>query len=1109
MIRRLLGNSNYNLLFNSLEECENVSVFGLNLGEKLALVELSAFLFYVVENIEKVTEVYEKLTELGRTCEILTDNITPFTSEFFDYHKNLEIITKLKDQTIDTLIVTPEILAGKFPYLDSGSISIKKGNDIDITTLIADLVKINYKRVDMVSDKGEFSVKGDIIDIYPISDNPFRVFADFDRIESIKYYNPVTMLTTNEIEEVTISSSKYFEINEQEIENIYRENKLKLDDGYDKLLSPTFDYAKMIFSKTVFKSIFEFVQNAVVAFDGAKVIYNKLSDYVNDYNASIANCKFSYKNLIKKLEIKNLLSFNNHTLVAFQYITEANRLFTPKKVFSIRTLPAMKYTKYNDALALDINNFVKNGYTIVLCIGHTENFNKFATLLDKNHLIYNSANRLGACQKNSINILTKNYPLDILLPEDKLAIISTPSLLGVKKKQTEQKIDFFDGQLPEAGDFVVHSTHGIGKCLGVNSLNISNAVRDYVVVEYKNNDKLYLPVENIDQLSKYLGSDKAPTLNKIGGVEFARTKAKVKSAVKKIAFDLIALYRDRMNLKGVVYSEDDELQNQFENDFGFSETPDQLKAIQDCKNDMQQGRVMDRLVCGDVGFGKTEVALRIAFKTIMGGKQVAFLCPTTILSEQHLSTAKSRFANYGIKVEVLNRLKSPEEVSKIKKDFADGKIEMLCGTHKLLANDIDYKNLGLLILDEEQKFGVADKEKIKNIKKHINVLTLSATPIPRTLNMSLIGVRDISIIETPPKIRVSSNVQVVEYSDFILKSAIDRELNRGGQVLVIYNRVETLPQFSAYVSRLVPSAKISYAHGQMTDVELEREIFDLYSGKTQVLVSTTLIENGVDLPNANTLIVINSDMLGLSQLYQLKGRIGRSDRESYAYFTFDSRKSLSENAYKRLQAIQEFSSMGSGFKIAMRDLEIRGAGSILGLEQSGHIEKIGYNMYAQILSDSIKELNNEKITTRSDVRIESNISAFIPHSFISSTSARMKLYTEIARIDTMEKLVECIKNCENIYGDIPEELNNLIKIGFIKNLSAKLMATRVIIKNKCQIILSSRENLTRELVEISLDNYKDYVSFNFSDNPVIEINIQNSNEILDFLINYLELISKN
>lgn len=1101
---------NFKLLNNAISEGENVSVFGLNLGEKLALLEDSAFLFFVVENEDKILEVKNKMESLGRTCEYLSTGISPLDGEFQSSDQILSIIYKILNDKIDTLILTPEIMAGLFPKKEKlKSIHLSTGDDINLTTFAKDLIDMNYKRVDLVSDINQFSIRGDIVDIYPANLTPIRIFVDFDNVSSIKQFNPVTMLTSSDISEIDIDCNSYIFCTKEQVDTFYKEHKLKYDEIYEELINcESNDFRLMMIDLSSYCSIFDYVPNATIAFDGAKAIYDRLENYANKYNESIKNLKHPLNVLAEstKLDLKNILKFKNQNLVAFHYITNANRIFSPRKVFSIRTLPPMNYIKYLDGLGLDVKNFANQDYTTIICIGNEENLPKFSEILNKNNISYNVAKTFSLCNKNSVNLLTKKYPLDIILPDEKLAIISTSSLFGEKKKVDNVKVDFFDGELPAKDDFVVHSIHGVGKCLGVQTLKLTNSLRDYVVIEYKNNDKLYLPVENLDQLTKYLGSDKSPQLNKIGGVEFAKTKAKVKSQVKKIAFDLVNLYRERMNAKGYKYSTDDEFVQKFENSFEHNETTDQLKAIADCKKDMEDGKIMDRLVCGDVGFGKTEVALRVAFKTIMAGKQVAFLCPTTILSEQHFATAKSRMSEFGVKIEVLNRLKSVAEINKIKKDLSEGKIDLLIGTHKLLASDIVYKNLGLLILDEEQKFGVADKDKIKNIKKSINVLTLSATPIPRTLNLSLIGVRDISVIETPPVERISSDVQVVEYSNDLIKRACEMELERNGQVLIIYNRVESIYNFATFVSTIVPNATVSVAHGQMTSVELEREIYKLYSGTTQILVATTLIENGVDLPNANTLIVINSDMLGLSQLYQLKGRIGRSDKNSYAYFTFDNKKLLSENAYKRLQAIKEFSGMGSGFKIAMRDLEIRGAGTLLGLEQSGHIEKIGYNMYVQLLSDSIKEINGEKVNTLSDVRVETNISAYLSHDYVSSSVARMKIYKDISSIDTMEKYVDFVKNTESIYGAMPSDLLNLAKIGYIKNMCSKLGASKVIIKEKSSIVLDEKTSVTKELIDSSLENFANNINFNFSGTPIIEIVGINRSEILDFLVSYLQFI---
>ena len=1101
---------NFSLLKESIENGENCSVFGLNIGERLALLEDSAFLFYVVDGEESACEVMEKLTDMGRMPHLLNDTIDELSSEFDSYESTIELLNKLENNEIDTIVLTPKILYAKFPNKSTISkLNIKVGDSLDVSKFSRKLVELGYSRVDLVSQKGEFSLRGDVVDIYPLSGVPTRIMTDFDVVESIREYNSITLLTTKDIDCCEILNNNYIIATSQDVENYYAEHKLKKDDLYYELQETNAnDFRLLAFDKNYNSTIFDYVDGGVIAFDGAKNIYDVLTKHISDYRERVSKSSLSKVLLDRLPTINQTLRFDNKfTLVAFHFIQQNNRIFSPQKVFSIRTLPAVNYTNNWNVLKLDIDNFKKQGYTVILCSGTNEQTTRLMSKLSSREGDIFLSSRVSGCQVGMINLLTKKYPLNIILPEEKLAVISYYSIFSKPKKVVEFDNSFFDGEVPNEGDFVVHNFHGVGRCLGVKSLKISDTLRDYVVIEYKNSDKVYLPVENMNQLSKFIGSDKEPVINKIGGVEFAKTKAKVKSAVKKIAFDLIELYKTRMNAKGLKYSPDDQIQKDFEDSFGFSETVDQLKAINDCKSDMESGKVMDRLVCGDVGFGKTEVALRIAFKTILNGKQVAFLCPTTILSEQHYNTAKTRMANFGAKIDVINRLKSKQEESQIKKDFSDGKIDMICGTHKLLASDIDYKNLGLLILDEEQKFGVADKEKIKNIKKHVNVLTLSATPIPRTLNMSLIGVRDISVIETPPTQRLPSDVQVIEYSDNLVKMAITRELERKGQVLVIYNKVEDIYNVASKIKFLVPNAIVSVAHGQMQSDMLENEIFNLYTGKTQVLVATTLIENGVDLPNANTLIVVNSDMLGLSQLYQLKGRIGRSDKHSYAYFTFDNRKILTETAYKRLQAIKEFSQMGSGFKIAMRDLEIRGAGSLLGAEQSGHIEKLGYNMYVQLLNESVKELRGEKVEERTDIKVETSLPAFLSHEYLTSSSARMSMYREISNIDTIEKLVEFKTKTESVFGDMPSELDNLCKIALIKNVLSRQKVTKVVIKSTSKIVFEGKDALTKEIIDVINENSSN-VNLSISDLPVVEIKIGKQDEILTYLLNFIAMFVK-
>jgi len=1105
---KFIRGGNFELLKSSIEEGINTSVFGLNLGEKLALVGDSAFLFYVVESEDNAATVIEKLQGMGRAPRFMGNVLDPLDSDFESSIDESTILRDIVSGKCDTLVITPVIIASRFPDKSRlASIQVSVGDTMEMSNIGKLLSGYGYRRVDIVSSMGEYALRGDVLDVYPLGGEPIRIMTDFDVVESIRKYNLVTLLTSEAINSCEILSGNLINVSGADIEDVYAERKIKHDDLYHDLISGEKNDPRLIvFDKGYKSTIFDYADDAVIVFDGAKGIYDKLEKYISEYNARLEDS--SLRKIATMQSVKNCLNFpNNHTLVAFHYINQNNRIFAPKKVFNIRTLPAVNYTGNSSVLRLDIDNFLSNGYTVILCAGSNENTNRLTSQLGDLASKARVSGRISQCDKG-LNIVSRKYPLDIILPEEKLAVISDTSLFGRPRKiiGASNALSFLDGQVPEENDYVVHNTHGIGRCLGVKTLTLGQAPRDYVVIEYKNSDKVYLPVENMNQISKYVGSDKAPTINKLGGTEFAKTKERVKSAVKKMAFDLVALYRERMNKEGFKYSADDEMQIDFERSFGFDETVDQLKAINDCKSDMESGKVMDRLVCGDVGFGKTEVALRIAFKTILGGKQVALMCPTTILSEQHFNTAKARMSSFGVKIAVLNRLCSSQDEARIKKDFSDGKIDMLCGTHKLLSSDINYNNLGLLVLDEEQKFGVSDKEKIKNFKKNINVLTLSATPIPRTLNMSLMGVRDISVIETPPVERLPSDVQVVEYNEHIIRSAIARELERNGQVLVIYNKVEKIYNFASRIKMLSPEdATISVAHGQMDKKELEKEIFNLYNGKTQVLVATTLIENGVDLPNANTLIVINADMLGLSQLYQLKGRIGRSDKYSYAYFTFDNRKELNENAYKRLQAIKEFSQMGSGFKIAMRDLEIRGAGSLLGAEQSGHIEKIGYNMYVDLISESVSEIKGEKVTARTDIKVETMLPAFLPHDLEPSTSRRMAIYREISNIETEETATQYKDKIIEIYGYIPQELDNLIEIAWMKNYLSKLGVVRLVAGKTSKIYLESREFLNANITK-AVAEYGDSASIEVSTIPCVVLTISSGEQILDGIAKFVRLL---
>ncbi|MBO7218692.1 MAG: transcription-repair coupling factor, partial [Clostridia bacterium] len=890
---------------------------------------------------------------------------------------------------------------------------------------------------------------------------------------------------------------------------------MRFDKMIENIEKGATDYLSIAYADNVTSTIYDYLpNNTTIAFNGTKSIYDAISSYVNLVNTEIDSA-IKQNELPKqyrecKLSLDTALTFKPyHTLLAYQYINQANKLFNPNKVFNIKTLPQTNYNYDFSLLSVDISNYLKEGYTCVVYAKSDEGAVKLSKHFESKGLAYVFCNMFSSVQKGVLNIIPKPYPLQVLLPLDKIAIFSSSSIfVETRTKKVFKNTVAFDEELPKVNDIVVHSVHGIGKCLGIECLNLSNSYRDYVVIEYKNKDILYLPVENISDISKYVGSDKLPALSKLGGADFAKVKTKVKSHLKDEAHSLISIYKERMGLQGITYPQDDEFQEVFESNFGFIETEDQIKAIKDIKNEMHTGKLIDRLVCGDVGFGKTEVAIRIAFKTVLAGYQVAVLCPTTILSEQHYNTFKLRMENFGIKVEVLNRFKKDSEVKDILDRLASGDIDVICGTHKLLGSSVIFKKLGLLILDEEQKFGVKDKESIKEKKKGVNVITLSATPIPRTLHMSLSGIRDISVIETPPVSRIPTEVQVVEYNDMLIKTAVDREINRHGQVLIIYNKVETIDHFASHIRNIVgDSLSIYIAHGQMDEKTLEKAILKLYNGDTDILISTTLIENGVDLPNANTLIVIDSDTLGLSQLYQLKGRIGRSDRQAFAYFTYNASKILTENAYKRLEAITEFAGLGSGFKIAMRDLEIRGAGNVLGLEQHGHMMKVGYHMYITLLNQAIEELKGGTVENLNEVRVETNLDAYISKDLVNNYTSRITLYSKIAAISSMDSMLAVEKLIIDTFGTLPIEIENLCKIAYIKNMASKLSICRVVIKKNKSGFYFSKDATIKESVIEGIKEFEDNLKLSIDSSTFISVDGINHEKMLDFMINYLEFVS--
>lgn len=1003
----------------------NRIISGLGDGEKIVLLQQFDHLLFLCNNFVSAGKIKRGLEAFGKKVEIISSareskdeedkNLLPFVKSLNRYFSG----------EIDGLIFLPCSMIIKFDKEKFKPIHIEKNQEIDLQNLVEKLVGLGFERTSLVSQAGQFALRGDILDIFTTTnEKPIRIEFFDNLIETISVFDENTMKNIEKIDEFDIFISKLplGENNIFDLDGIKIVDQPKMIDEEITLLKQS--YSAMSFYDYKFYEDFE-------------NLYNK-SDFIFD-NFQIEEPDYFNERVAERSYLTDFLALKQD-IIDFKNLNQAILLFTGEERFknnleSFLTENGLAWKNYSINEKLEIGNI----YLSTLSMPYSFSFLKEGIVAVGCDMLFRSTNITFSKSKHSV---------------------------------------FY---LPKLGEYVVHSFHGIGKCIKIERLKISDVEKDYFVIEYKNGDILYLPSEEANTISAYVGSETEPKLSSLGGGEFARLKDRVKASIKEMAISLVEIYKERQQIKGFAFKRDDFLEKKFADAFGFAETPDQLMAIHDIDKDMESDKVMERLICGDVGFGKTEVALRACFKCAYNGKQIALLCPTTILSEQHYRTAKERLEPFGVRVEVLNRFKNQSQVKDILRKLENGEIDMIIGTHRILSGDIKYHDLGLLILDEEQRFGVEHKEKIKDKYRNIDVLTLSATPIPRTLNMSLSGIRDISIIETPPKDRLPVQTYLAEESDQLIKDVISRELARGGQAFVVYNRVETIEEFASYLRKLLPNANIGVAHGQMHEKLLENVIERLYEGVYNVLVSTTLIENGINLPSANTMVVIEADRLGLSQLYQLRGRIGRSDRLSYAYLTYVKDKHLTEEACQRLEAIKQFSQLGSGFKIAMRDLEIRGAGNIFGKEQHGHIAKVGYDMFVKLLDEEVKELKGEKINRKSDVKLEISLSAFISEKYIEDSEQRIVYYSRISEISSQNELQNVISSLKDGYGEVPIEIKNLCNLAYLRNLASNFDVEKIRInKYECFIAFKKKEEILDKNIADNLSEFNAKLSFDSS-----------------------------
>ncbi|MGY3717092.1 transcription-repair coupling factor [Sutcliffiella cohnii] len=1022
--------------------------------------------------------------------------------------QRLEVLNFLAKQK-KGIIIAPlagvkKILPQRDMWLQS-IMTFEVGKIIELDSLAEKLVRLGYQRVGMVSTPGDFSIRGGIIDIYPLTEEyAVRIELFDDEVDSIRYFNvedqrsqksdtkveigPATEVLLSQLEmmrgaerlELLLAKS-IKKVKEEKVKQLLAENITHEIETIrsGQVVKEINKYLSVFYEKPA--SLLDYLpEDAIVMMDEisrlqetAESLDKEEAEWLTELIAEgkiVHDVKLTHsfiQTLQKKIRPYVYLS------LFLRHVSHTH----PENLVNLSSKSMQHFHGQMHLLKNEMDRWQKAGYAVVVLGSNEERMEKLEAVLSDYDIEARKQKSNSPILHGQVQLLEGDLQSGFELPLQKLAVITEEELFKKKAKKLQKKRQKLSNAERiksyselNVGDYVVHINHGIGKYLGIETLQINGVHKDYLHIKYQGTDQLYVPVEQIDQVQKYVGSEgKEPKIYKLGGTDWKKVRKKVESSVQDIADDLIKLYAEREASVGYAFSPDAEMQREFEASFPYNETEDQLRSILEIKKDMERERPMDRLLCGDVGYGKTEVAIRAAFKAIMDEKQVAILVPTTILAQQHYETIRERFQDYPINIGLLSRFRSRKQQQETIKGLANGTVDIVVGTHRLLSKDVKYKDLGLLVIDEEQRFGVTHKEKIKKLKANIDVLTLTATPIPRTLHMSMLGVRDLSVIETPPENRFPVQTYVMEYNGALVKEAIEREMARDGQIFFLYNRVEDIERKAEEISMLVPDARVIVAHGKMTENELESVILQFLEGEADVLVSTTIIETGVDIPNVNTLIVFDADRMGLSQLYQLRGRVGRSNRVAYAYFTYRKDKVLTEVAEKRLQAIKEFTELGSGFKIAMRDLSIRGAGNLLGAQQHGFIDSVGFDMYSQLLKEAIEQrigtTNEEK---PHEVELDVELDAYLPDVYISDSRQKIEIYKRFRGLDSIEEIEELKEELLDRFGEYPKEVQYLLKVSEIKVL-ARLEKIDSVKQQKQQvtILFSEEASQTIDVLKLS------------------------------------------
>ncbi len=1052
-------------------------------------------------------------------------------------NERIEKLIQMKEQSPTIVSTAIQNLAYKYPVvsrLDSDKILIDMDTEMPVSQLQKTLFELGYERVDIVEAKGQYALRGGILDIFSTCvSEPYRIEFFGDEVDSIRTFDIESQKSIDKCQAVTLYPAKEVRMSSQEVTSAveklqvikkrYREEKRQrvdqmLESLQEGMVQDHLDpYFSILFEEYAFLT--DYLKDPIIVIISNNQTLLRLRQYTEEYKRQFTDyldrrevVREQYGRIFDYEEI--LLKLSKKTLILDELLIKKVDYFKPQQMVKIASREINKYYGKFEQVALDIKKWKLKGYKIVVVLYHQERLNKFVEVMSQMDIPIDTSEHYDKVLSGQAVAMIGNLAQGFLFDTFKAVVLTENELYGEGKRVKRQKSK--KGKVIKAftelsvGDFVVHEGHGVGKYMGVEQMTIDGTKKDFLKIRYAQDDHLYIPVESASLIQKYVGTDKEKLkLNRLGGSEWKKTKSRAQKAIDDMTDELIALYSERQKQKGFAFDPDNEWQREFEGLFPYQETKDQLRCIEEIKEDMQKAQPMERLLCGDVGYGKTEVALRAAFKAVLNSKQVAILVPTTILAQQHYNNTVERFSKYPAKIEMLSRFRSKGEQEKIIEDIRTGVVDVIIGTHRILSNDVKFKNLGLLIIDEEQRFGVKHKEKIKMLKEQVDVLTLSATPIPRTLHMSMIGIRDMSVIEDPPEDRYPIQTYVVEYDDYLIREALVRELERGGQVYFVHNRVSDIDKVALKINQLVPNARVEFAHGQMNEHRLEKIMIDFMNHEFDILVCTTIIETGLDISNVNTIIINDGDRYGLSQLYQLRGRVGRSNRLAYCYIFYKENKVLSEVAEKRLRAIKEFTELGAGFKIAMRDLEIRGAGNVLGTQQHGHMEAIGYDLYCKLLEESMMRKKGEVVEEVNEAKIDIPINAYIPENYISHPQMKIEIYKKIASIDSKANVDSLYEEIEDRFGTVPNSVNNLMRIAYMKHMLERIhVETLTQDKNQFVMTFVNQANIS-PLFIADVMQAEPKMATVFAGNPlVIKLKITNrlrkKEEQLTMLENFIE-----